>query len=92
MTFLAGLAISQLADGYARHLGFVGPYFSLGIALVTAVFVCGFGYLSSCGSLVALIVGMSLYALAQLQEWRETRESRSGQTLGSCHVNVSVQN
>ena len=61
--FLAGLAISQVADVVAAHLGFVGPYFSLGIDLVVAVFVCGFGYLASQGSRVALVIGMTLYAL-----------------------------
>lgn len=61
--FLAGLAVSQLADVVAAHLGLMGPYFSVGIDLITAVFVCGFGYLASHGSRTALVVGMVLYAL-----------------------------
>ena len=61
--FLAGLAVSQIADGFAAHIGFVGPYFSIGIDLVIAFFVFGFGYLASHGSRNALIVGMVLYAL-----------------------------
>ncbi len=61
--FLAGLAVSQIADGIAAHLGFVGPYFSIIIDVVVAVFVCGFGYFASHGSRAALIVGMFLYAL-----------------------------
>ena len=63
VTFLAGLALSQIADAYAAHLGFVGPYFSIEIAVVIAVFLCGFGYLASHGSRAALITGMILYAL-----------------------------
>ena len=61
--FLAGLAVSQIADVVAAHLGLAGPYFSVGIDLVMAVFVCGFGYLASQGSRIALVIGMTLYAL-----------------------------
>ncbi len=63
LVFLAGLAVSQIADGFAANMGFAGPYFALGIDLIIAVFLCIFGYLSTHGSLTALIVGMVLYAL-----------------------------
>ena len=63
VSFLAGLAIPQVADVYAAHLGYVGPYFSLGTDLVLAFFFCGFGYLTTHGSRAAFIVGMVLYVL-----------------------------
>ncbi len=63
VSFLAGLAVSQIADAFAAHLGFFGPYFNLGLDLIIAFFVCGFGYLAAQGSRAALIVGMILYAL-----------------------------
>ncbi len=62
VSFLAGLAVSQIADGFAANLGYFGPYFNLGLDLIIAFFVCSFGYLASHGSRTALIVGMILYA------------------------------
>ena len=63
VTFLAGLAVSQIIDGLVRHMSLVGPYISIGIDLIFAFFLCGFGYLASHGSRAALIAGMILYAL-----------------------------
>ena len=63
ISFLAGLAVTQILDGVSAHLGMFGPYFNLGLDLVLAFFVCGFGYLAARGSKTALIVGMVLYAL-----------------------------
>lgn len=63
VSFLAGLAIPQVADAYAAHLGFVGPYFSIGTDLLFAFFFCGFGYLTTHGSRAAFIAGMVLYVL-----------------------------
>ncbi len=63
VTFLAGLAVSQIADGVVHRLGFAEPSFSIGLDVVIAAFLCGFGYLSSHGSRAALVTGMILYAL-----------------------------
>ena len=63
VTFLAGLAVSQILDGIAVAMGNFGPYFAIGIDLVLAFFICGIGYLASHGSRAVLIVGMILYAL-----------------------------
>ena len=63
VSFLAGLSLSQVADAIAAHLGFVGPYFSLGTSLMLAFFFCGFGYLTTHGSRAAFLTGMVVYAL-----------------------------
>ena len=61
--FLAGLAITQIADGFASQAGFAGPYVSLGFGVIVAVFLCGFGYLAKHGSPLMLLIGMALYAI-----------------------------
>ena len=61
--FLTGLAVSQIVDVLAKHLGSVGPYLSLGLNLVIAFFFCGFGYLATQGSRAVFLLGIILYAL-----------------------------
>ena len=63
VSFLAGLAVSEIIDLLAKHLGSVGPYLALGLNLVIAFFVCGFGYLALHGSRMAFLTGTILYAL-----------------------------
>ena len=63
VTFLAGLAVSQIVDAVAAGFGLVEFYYTIPIDLVIAFFVCGFGYLATHGSRKALIAGMVLYAL-----------------------------
>ena len=63
IAFLAGLAVVQIADVVAAKIGLFAPFLGLTIDIAIAACVCVFGHFAARGSRVALIIGMSLYAL-----------------------------